>query len=175
MKAVPRNQEQEPVRTTAPLIRSGELFSSHGPDFQSEYFRTVAAAPAGEVLPEHLFGVNGWQRRLQTSGADPQLATQMFDSAWNSMSFEQRLAAVTGNAVARYYAPGIAETVSDAMLKAKRDTGAVIAKNPDIGFLTLGDPVKESEEYQKKLLGDFIQPAPNLGAELDLVQQEGEA
>lgn len=173
MKAIPRNSAPaEP--TYAPLIRSGALFSEHDPDFQAQYFDTIASAPAGAVLPEHVFGVNGWQRRLASSGADPAVARAVFDETWNSMPFDQRRATVLGNAVARCYSPGIAETVSDAVTNAKRDAGSVIARNPDVGYLSLGNPVAATEEFQRKLFGDFAAPSPDIAASLGL-EQEGEA
>ena len=45
MKAVPRGQ-QAPAPAMAPLIRSGDLFSNYGPDFQAEYFAAVAKSAA---------------------------------------------------------------------------------------------------------------------------------
>ena len=174
MRAVPRGRQAAPVATMAPLIRSGELFSRFSDDEQADYFAAVSNASAEEVVPEHVFGTNGWQRRLAESGADPELAVAAFRDTWNSMTVDQRRAAVMGNAVARYFARGVADAVSNEATAARRDQGAVVGRNPDIGFLALGNPVACSEEYQRKLFGDYAVPGPTAGAEDALEQQGGE-
>jgi len=174
MKAIPRGQSPEPVQEYAPLIRSGALFQNYSPEFQSEYFKTVASAPAGSVTPEHYFGVNGWQRRIAETGADPAIARSLFDEAVNSMTFDQKFATVMGNAVARYYSQGALEAATEATSASRRDAGSVISARPDLGFLAVGNPVAESEEFQKKLFGDIAEPSPAELAALDL-EQGGDA
>ena len=156
-----------------PLVRSGELFTQHSEDFRTQYFDGVAASPAGAVTPEHVFGVNGWQRMLAESGADPVVATLAFDGQWDALPFAARRDLVVGNAVARFYAPGVAESAFNRTLEARRDAGAVIAKNPDIGFLAADNPVAASEEFQKKLFGEYAEPTPDPFADLMAAGEEG--
>lgn len=156
-----------------PLVRSGELFTEHGDDFRTRYFDGVASAPAGFVAPEHVFGTNGWRRKLEETGADPVAAFEAFSQEWDALPYQARRDLVVGNAVARFYAPGVAKSVADAGLRASRDDGAAISTDPDLGFLALGDPVKSSEEFQKKLLGASAEPAPDPLADL-MADAQGE-
>lgn len=173
VRAVPRGAEPAQALGPAPLVRSGVLFTEHDPDFQAKYFDMVASSPAGAALPEHAFGVNGWRRRVEEAGADPKTATALFNQAWNSMTFDQRRDLVLGNAVARCYAPSVAGNVADATFGAKREAGAAIASDPDLGYLALGDPVKESEAFQAKLLGPSSTPPVDPMADLMNGLQEG--
>lgn len=167
--------KQAPVWPFVPLVRSGELFTKHDEDFRTAYFDQVAAAPAGLVAPEHVFGVNGWRRQVEEAGADPKKAFDMFSAQWGQLPFSARRDLLVGNAVARFYAPGIAEAAANANLAASRDAGAVVSKDPDIGYLVLGDPVKTSEEYQRKLFGDYVSTAVDPLAELMDAGEEAQA
>ena len=135
-----------------PIIRSGDLFTKYGPDVQSEYFNTIANSPSDQVLPEHVFGTNGWQRRLAASGADPAVAAQMFAERWDSIPAVQRRNMLEGNAVARKYASGTAKIVADGTFQAKLDAASAISKDPQLGLLAIGNPVGVTE----RLISDWL-------------------
>lgn len=137
-----------------PVIRSGDLFSNYGPDVQSEYFNSVAAADADQVLPEHVFGTNGWQRRLEGSGADPEAANAAFADMWNSMTSVERRNMIEGNAVARRFAGGAARTVADGAFQARLEAAAAISRDPQIGLLSVGSPVGVAERLVFDWLGE---------------------
>lgn len=128
-----------------PVIRSGDLFANYTPDQQAEYFRIVSEADADSVYPEHAYGTNHWQRRLEQTGADPWMAAEMFRDKWAQMSVEDRRDFIEGSAVARRYAGGAAKVVADGAFQSRMDAAAAISKDPNLGLISLDDPVRVTE------------------------------
>lgn len=137
-----------------PVIRSGDLFANYSPDVQSEYFNAVAGAPSDQVLPEHVFGTNGWRRRLERSGADPEVARQVFSEQWDSMPAVRRRNIIEGNAVARRYAGNAAKVVADGTFQSRLDAAAAVSKDPQLGLLVVGNPVGVTEGLVRDWLGN---------------------
>lgn len=136
-----------------PVIRSGDLFARYTPDQQAEYFRAVSEADADDVYPEHVFGVNHWRRRLEQTGADPWTAAEVFRDKWAQMSAEDRRDFIEGSAVARRYAGGAAQVVADGAFQSRMDAAAAIAKDPNLGLISLDDPVRVAERIVSDWLG----------------------
>lgn len=128
-----------------PVIRSGDLFANYTPDQQAEYFRAVSEADADSVYPEHVYGVNHWQRRLEQTGADPWTAAEVFRDKWAQMLPAERRDFMEGNAVARRYAGGAAAIVADGAFQSRMDAASAISKDPNLGLISLDDPVRVAE------------------------------
>lgn len=90
-------------------IRSGVLFDQLDPAQRNAYFDTLSQADGDVVVPEAVFGHNGWRRRLAEAKADPVFARNEFTKAWNGMSQEARFDWAYGNALDRFVGAGSAE------------------------------------------------------------------
>lgn len=162
MTAQSRNAPPVEVKPL-PLIRSGELFSRFTPEQRDDYFNTIALGQAGEVLPEHVFGTNGWQRRLAETGADPELTARMFAESWDSMDPAARRNLVVGNAISRFYTQGVADAFQDAVIRSLTEEASAVSDDPS-AFAVLDDPVALSQKFQQRFMG-APEVEPELGPE----------
>lgn len=135
-----------------PLVRSGDLFRNFSEAQQAAYFDAVAGSTSAEITPEHVFGVNGWRRRLAATGADPEVAIPMFAEAWDATDPGARRDLVAGNAIARYYGVGVVEGLQDEEIGRMKSVASAFTDDPN-GFASVGDRVAMSQLYQEKVLG----------------------
>lgn len=156
----------EPVPQVVPLVRSGELFTKFSVGQQDAYFDAVANAPSYEITPEHVFGVNGWRRRLAETGADPGVVYPMFAESWDSMDPEARRDLVAGNAIARFYGMGVAEGLQESEIARMKSVASAFTDDPN-GFASVDDRVAMSQLYQEKILGkaDALPDAGPVGSD----------
>lgn len=136
-------------------IRSGVLFDQLDSVQRNEYFDTLSQADGDVVVPEAVFGTNGWKRRLAEFKADPAVATVEFARAWDGMSPEARFDWAYGNALDRFVGAGSDERFE----KAEIDTVKASASELVGGDQSrLGEAVVADTDYvsANRLLFDTV-------------------
>lgn len=129
-----------------PLIRSGDLFTTYDEAQQASYFDAIATAAPEDVVPEHYYGVNGTRRLMAENKIDDrELFEQIFRQSVAAMTPQQRRDTAFGRAVERYYASNAADIISQAYLQSQMRTAAAVNPDPNIGLITMNDPVSVTE------------------------------